>query len=126
MQRNLAMWLHEFYAYIFKAHMLMSLNSYCKHICATRLSGVISPYNSIRELQQYASGLVMSEPCAPNITLSQDVQTFAMHGKQLHLPTMRAGLRRLFNDVSTLMDEVLLHQDIPIIIPNNLSILSNY
>jgi hypothetical protein len=100
----------------------MSLNSYCKDICATRLSeGVISPYNSIRELQQYASGLVMSEPRPPNITLSPDVQTFAMHGKKLHLPTMRAGLRRLFNDVSKLLDEVLLHQDIPIDIPHNLA-----
>ena len=92
-----------------------------KDICATRLSeGVISPYNSIRELQQYASGLVKFEPRAPNITLVPDVQTFAIHGKQLHLPTMRARLRKLFDEVSGLLDEVLLHQDISIDIPHNL------
>ena len=94
----------------------------CKDICSTRLTeGVISPYNSIRELQQYASALVMSEPRAPNITLSSDVQTFAMHGKQLHLPTFRAGFKKLFDDVSSLVNEVLLHQDIPIQIPHNLA-----
>jgi hypothetical protein len=94
----------------------------CKDICSTRLTeGVISPYNSIRELQQYASSLVKSEPRAPNITLSADVQTFAIHGKHLHLPTLRAGLRKLFDDVSGLIEEVLLHQDIPITIPANLA-----
>jgi hypothetical protein len=100
----------------------MKFDSRCAHICSTRLSeGVISPYNSIRELQQYASSLVMSEPRSPNITLSADVQTFAIHGKELHLPSMRAGLRRLFSEVSDLLDDVLLHQDIPIEVPRDLA-----
>ena len=63
----------------------------------------------------------MSEPRSPNVTLSPDVQTFAMHGKQLHLPTMRKGFRKLFDEVSTLIEEVVLHQDIEIKIPHNLA-----
>jgi hypothetical protein len=96
------------------------LDGHCANICSSRLSeGVISPYNSIRELQQYASSLVKSEPCAPNITLSPDGQMFAIHGKQLHLPTLHSELRKKFNTVSQELDDVL-HQDIPFVIPSNL------
>jgi hypothetical protein len=102
--------------------MLKLVISKCKDICTTRLSeGVISPYNSIRELQQYASSLVKTEPRAPNVTLSSDVQTFAIHGKKLHLPTLRSGLRKLYDEVSTALEEVILHQSIPITIPETLA-----
>jgi hypothetical protein len=58
------------------------LHRHCKDICLTRLTeGVISPYNSMRELQQYAMGLVMSEQHVRNMTLSSDVERFTMDGK---------------------------------------------
>lgn len=62
----------------------------------------------------------MSEPRSPNITLSPDVQTFAIHGKQLHLPTLQAGLRKKFDMISKELDDVLLHQDLPFVIPSDL------
>jgi hypothetical protein len=101
---------------------LFNVTSKCKEICTTHLSGeVISPYNSIQELQQYASSLVKTEPHAPTITLSSDVQSFAIHGKKLHLPTLRSGLRKLYDEVSTALEEVILHQSIPITIPDTLA-----
>lgn len=94
---------------------------YCAEICMTRLTeGVISPYNSIRELQHFASALAFAEPRAPRITLSEDVQTFGIHGKAFHLPTFRSGLQKLHTKLKEKIHKVLRGRKIPLHIPEDL------
>jgi hypothetical protein len=90
---------------------LFNTNRRCEAICRTHLSeGAISPYNSIRELQKYASGFVMSEPRPPKTTLLSNVETFGRDGKQLDLLWLDTDLSTLLDDTSRLLDEALLGQ----------------
>src|ERR1700676_2282443 len=99
----------------------MEYGRYCEHLCSARLSdNTVAPYNSIRELQSFASTLSLLEPHPPRITLAPDVQTFFIHGQGFHVPTFRLALRTLFNEAKDGSQQVLRHKHIPIHIPNDL------
>jgi hypothetical protein len=92
-----------------------------REICSTRLTeGLISPYNTIKELSHYASTLVFSQPHPAKIVLSDDIQTISVNGKPLHIYAWREGLQKLHNDVEARILKVMKGSPIPFEIPDDI------
>jgi hypothetical protein len=93
----------------------------CIQIVSERLTeGVLSPFNSIMELQHYASSLAAVEPRPPNVSLSDDVQTISVGGVPLSLATWRAGLKKVAASIHSRFKKVFRGLEIKYHIPTDL------
>jgi hypothetical protein len=82
--------------------------------------GVLSPYNTIQELQTFASCLAIVEPRPAKIVLSDDLQTLTVNGKPLSLQQWRSGTQRAMQDMEDLIMKVLKGKEIPFTIPDDI------
>jgi hypothetical protein len=101
--------------------LLITFHSACIRICSERLTeGVLSPYNTIRELQHYASALAAVEPHPATASLSPDCQTISINSKPLSIATWRNGLQNIVKDIRERYVKVLKGLDIDYSIPIDL------
>lgn len=80
----------------------------------------ICPYNSIFEMQQFASSIAMSRAAAPVITWSGDFSSVAVRGISINLEDMRQGLYQMEEKAIELLGEVSKGEHVPYFIPNNI------
>jgi hypothetical protein len=93
----------------------------CIEIASQRLTeGVLSPFNSISELQHLASFLSRCEPRPAIVTLSEDVQTIYVNGIGLHMERWRSGLRHIAEDIEKRFSKVFRGLDRKYTIPKDL------
>lgn len=80
----------------------------------------ICPFNSIREMQQYASSLAMTRVSPPSITWSEDYSTVSFKGNSVKISNMRQGLIAMEKLITDLLGEVSFQVSIPYHIPTDL------
>ncbi|KDQ49444.1 hypothetical protein JAAARDRAFT_143448 [Jaapia argillacea MUCL 33604] len=92
-----------------------------QHHCRLYLcEGVVTPYNSIRELQHFASSLAMTETSPPRISWDRSMEWVAVDGKRLELARLRAALQQGLQEAWNLMLALSDNHRIPFAIPANL------
>lgn len=80
----------------------------------------ICPYNSVREMQHFASSLAMSRVSPPAITWSHDYSSVSFRGTSIKIDDMRQGLITMEQKIKDIFDDVSMHHVIPYQIPPNL------
>jgi hypothetical protein len=80
----------------------------------------LSPYNSIRELQHYASALAKNQTPPARIILSKDIQTISVNGIPIELAKWRGGLKKMYDDTEARIMKVMKGPVIPFSIPDDL------
>ncbi|KAI0945186.1 hypothetical protein AcW1_001468 [Taiwanofungus camphoratus] len=85
------------------------------------LEGLMTPWNSIREHQHYASTLVMREAAPPHITWTKDMSSLSCEGHVLEMAQLRSGLNRIYDSIMDHIHHLTCNTDIPINVPDNLT-----
>lgn len=92
-----------FYLYFHLSHVLFFRA--VKFQCATYLNEeLVSPWNTVRWHQHYASNIVYSEAAPPCITWSPDMSKVDCQGRTLEIAHLRLGLQNLLQGVEQRMD----------------------
>lgn len=91
-------------------------------IYATHLTiGVLGPMNTVTELQQFASSLVLSEAAAPRCVWNSDFTAVDVNGIHVNVAKYRQGLRNLFLDTRDAMYSLSGGTPIPYLVPDDLA-----
>ena len=92
-----------FYLYFHLSHVLFFRA--VKFQCATYLNEeLVSPWNTVRWHQHYASNIVYSEAAPPCITWSPDMSKVDCQGHTLEIAHLHLGLQKLLQSVEQCMD----------------------
>ncbi|TFY57052.1 hypothetical protein EVJ58_g7263 [Rhodofomes roseus] len=93
-----------------------------RHQCSTYLvDGSMTPWNSLRDHQRYASSLVLRQAAPAKIDWSDDMSKISCLGTTLELSRLRTGLQKICSSVKSRMEKLCNGNLLPISVPADLT-----
>ncbi|KAH9833103.1 uncharacterized protein C8Q71DRAFT_713220, partial [Rhodofomes roseus] len=93
-----------------------------RHQCSTYLvDGSMTPWNSLRDHQRYASSLVLRQAAPAKIDWSDDMSKISCLGTTLELSRLRTGLQKICSSVESRMEKLCNGNLLPISVPADLT-----
>ena len=84
-------------------------------------AGPVTPWNTLRDHQRYASSLVLRQAAAPRLSWSPDMSSVTCEGRTLALYRLRAGIRKITESIQERMKRLTRNTEIPVTVPAELS-----
>ncbi|KAH9918818.1 hypothetical protein B0H21DRAFT_682125, partial [Amylocystis lapponica] len=83
--------------------------------------GKVSPWNSVREHQIFASSLAKRQAAPPSITWAEDMSVVTCEGRQMEIARLRSGLAALYNSALKRMQHLCNHSNLVVDVPEDLT-----
>ena len=80
----------------------------------------VCPFNSIFEMQQFASAIAKNRAAPPVINWSDDYSKLTVRGQCIKLDSVRAGLQEMESKAWEILDDITLKERIPYNIPKDM------
>ncbi|KAG6848431.1 hypothetical protein H0H93_000226 [Arthromyces matolae] len=98
-----------------------NLHEVLENLCMQNLKpGSFTPFNVVVEYQRFTSALALGQSHAPSTDLSPDATQVSYRDKTMDVATWKLGMRAMYNDCASLVDDLLADCPANLTLPNSL------